>query len=473
MVALCLIIHVLARQIALKSGLKGKALADKIDEILLKGESYYNDFKKQAIQEGYLDEKSQKRRIFELIELNRDRNITDKADVSALKATYNNDPIGTLGALSRGLQSLNNTISKINKPLGLAITSIIPFTRVISNVVNEQLNWTPLGYARALTEKGSVFASPEQMKLTDEERSKLVIKATTGMLLAIGFLSYALMGDDDEDKIFDVTANGYGNSYKNSSLYPLGWKPYTIGIKMPNGKWVRYNYQNTPFGQLFGMIGTIADNKKYNKDSDMTDRVGLFTSTTLNQIFNASALQGASTLFDALASKDSDNMNKILELAISKAKMPIPNITKEAYNLFDNQLYDKSDIKGMVINNVPVFQLLGKPKLNVFGEPIKKSRYGALLLMPETDKTLKSLYEVGVVPSMPLKNKKIYGKEMNNEQFYDYVETRGKYLREITENNLDYITSITDEKQAKKAYNEIENQASNYAEDVIYNMYFK
>jgi len=465
--------YVLARQIALKSGLKGKALADKIDEILLKGESYYNDFKKQAIQEGYLDEKSQKRRIFELIELNRDRNITDKADVSALKATYNNDPIGTLGALSRGLQSLTNTISKINKPLGLAITSIIPFTRVISNVVNEQLNWTPLGYARALTEKGSVFASPEQMKLTDEERSKLVIKATTGMLLAIGFLSYALMGDDDEDKIFDVTANGYGNSYKNSSLYPLGWKPYTIGVKMPNGEWVRYNYQNTPFGQLFGMIGTIADNKKYNKDSDMTDRVGLFTSTTLNQIFNASALQGASTLFDALASKDSDNMNKILELAISKAKMPIPNITKEAYNLFDNQLYDKSDIKGMVINNVPVFQLLGKPKLNVFGEPIKKSRYGALLLMPETDKTLKSLYEVGVVPSMPLKNKKIYGKEMNNEQFYDYVETRGKYLREITENNLDYITSITDEKQAKKAYNEIENQASNYAEDVIYNMYFK
>jgi hypothetical protein len=465
--------YVLARQIALKSGLKGKALTDKINETLLKGESYYNEFKKQAIQEGYLDPKTQKRRIFELIEMNRDRAITDKADISALKATYNNDPVGFLGDINRRLQNAKSLRGSSNKLIDLIVTSIIPFTRVISNVVNEQLNWTPLGYARALTEKGSIFSSPEQMKLTNEERSKLVIKATTGMLLAIGFLAYALKDDDDEDKIFDVTANGYGNSYKNTSLYPLGWKPYTIGIKMPNGKWIRYSYQNTPFGQLLGMIGTIADSKKYNKDADMTDRVGLFASTTANQMFSASALQGASTLFDALGSKDSENMNKILELAISKAKMPIPNIAKEAYNIFDNQLYDKSDIKGMVINNVPVFQLLGRPKLNVFGEPIKKSRYGALLLLPETDNTLKSLYEVGVVPSMPLKNKKIYGKEMNNEQFYDYVETRGKYLRKITEENLDYITSITDEKQAKKAYDKIENQASNYAEDVIYNRYFK
>jgi hypothetical protein len=465
--------YVLARQIALKSGLKGKALTDKINETLLKGESYYNEFKKQAIQEGYLDPKTQKRRIFELIEMNRDRSITDKADISALKATYNNDPVGALGTLSRGLQSLTNTITKANKPLGLAITSIIPFTRVISNVVNEQLNWTPLGYARALTEKGSIFSSPEQMKLTDEERSKLVIKATTGMLLAIGFLSYALKDDDDEDKIFDVTANGYGNSYKNTSLYPLGWKPYTIGIKMPNGKWVRYSYQNTPFGQLLGMIGTIADSKKYNKDADMTDRVGLFASTTANQMFSASALQGASTLFDALGSKDSDNMNKILELAISKAKMPIPNIAKEAYNIFDNQLYDKSDIKGMVINNVPVFQLLGRPKLNVFGEPIKKSRYGALLLLPETDNTLKSLYEVGVVPTIPLKNKKIYGEEMTNEQFYDYVETRGKYLRKITEEKLSYITSFTDKREAKSKYSDIEQQATKEAEDIIYKRYFK
>jgi hypothetical protein len=242
---------------------------------------------------------------------------------------------------------------------------------------------------------------------------------------------------------------------------------------MPNGKWIRYNYQNTPFGQLLGMIGTIADSKKYNKDADMTDRVGLFASTTANQMFSASALQGASTLFDALGSKDSENMNKILELAISKAKMPIPNIAKEAYNIFDNQLYDKSDIKGMVINNVPVFQLLGRPKLNVFGEPIKKSRYGALLLLPETDNTLKSLYEVGVVPTIPLKNKKIYGEEMTNEQFYDYVETRGKYLRKITEENLDYITSFTDKREAKSAYSNIEQQATKEAEDIIYSRYFK
>jgi hypothetical protein len=465
--------YVLARQIALKSGLKGKALTDKINETLLKGESYYNEFKKQAIQEGYLDPKTQKRRIFELIEMNRDRTITDKADVSALKATYNNDPVGFLGDINRRLQNAKSLRVGSNKLIDLIVTSIIPFTRVISNVVNEQLNWTPLGYARALTEKGSIFSSPEQMKLTNEERSKLVIKATTGMLLAIGFLSYALKDDDDEDKIFDVTANGYGNSYKNTSLYPLGWKPYTIGIKMPNGKWVRYSYQNTPFGQLLGMIGTIADSKKYNKDADMTDRVGLFASTTANQMFSASALQGASTLFDALGSKDSDNMNKILELAISKAKMPIPNIAKEAYNIFDNQLYDKSDIKGMVINNVPVFQLLGRPKLNVFGEPIKKSRYGALLLLPETDNTLKSLYEVGVVPTIPLKNKKIYGEEMTNEQFYDYVETRGKYLRKITEEKLSYITSFTDKREAKSKYSDIEQQATKEAEDIIYKRYFK
>jgi hypothetical protein len=111
--------------------------------------------------------------------------------------------------------------------------------------------------------------------------------------------------------------------------------------------------------------------------------------------------------------------------------------------------------------------------LNVFGEPIKKSRYGALLLLPETDNTLKSLYEVGVVPTIPLKNKKIYGEEMTNEQFYDYVETRGKYLRKITEENLDYITSFTDKREAKSAYSNIEQQATKEAEDIIYSRYFK
>ena len=459
--------YALARKIARDSGLKGKALQDKMNEILLNGQ---HEFKAQAISEGYIDPKNQKRRIFELIEANRNRDLTDKADIAALKATYNNEPTGLLGHISRGLQSMNSYLTQKNKALGLAMTSIIPFTRVISNVVNEQLNWTPLGYARALTEKGSLFGSEDQLPINGEERAKLAIKATTGLLLATGLLALALKGDDDEDKIFDITANGYGTSYKNSSLYPLGWKPYTIGIKGPDGNWIRYNYQNTPFGQLFGMIGTIADNQKYNKGDDITDKLGAFSTATINQMFNASALQGASTLFDALANKDSDNGNKIMEFFISKAKTPIPNILKEAYNIFDNQLYDKTDIKGMVVNNVPVFQMLGKPKLNVFGEPIEKSRYGALLLLPKTDDTFKRLYEADVVPRMPLKNKKIYGQEMNNEQFYDYVKVRGQKLRELTEQNLDYVVNSS---EPKKVYSNIENEASSYAEQIIYNKYFK
>jgi len=448
---------IVARRLALESGLKGKELQKEINRILFRNDDSIKAFRDQAYKEGFVTDESVKRRVFELIQQMRPADMRKRADKNALKSTYNNDPTGSLGYLSKQIASFVQGLEANNKLLGAVATSIFPFTRVIANVVNEQLNLTPLGIIRGLTNKGSINPGAAQDYLTNEEKAKLTIKGIMGTTIMIGFILRGLADDNDDDPYFSITANGYGNSQDNSKLYDLGWQPYTL--KFGN---YRYNYQATPMGQMLGIVGTVLDNHKYNNDKDNTEKLGILVSAGINQIMNASSLQGASNLFDAVGSTNSSNQNKIIQLVFDKAKMPIPNISKEAYKLFDNNLYDKKDMLGMLVYNVPIAQMLGKPKINVWGDEIKVSRYNIVTKPDKVDLSVK-LFNSGITPSYPSKLTKVNGQLMTEEQFYEYSKIRGSYLKQYVEDVIEDIINEPDIELAKDIFDREQNLATEQA----------
>ena len=64
----------------------------------------------------------------------------------ALRTTFNNDPYGALGFVA-GL--LNQAKASADPKIRVAANLITPFTNIVSNVVNESLNFTPAGLLRS------------------------------------------------------------------------------------------------------------------------------------------------------------------------------------------------------------------------------------------------------------------------------------------------------------------------------------
>lgn len=451
---------IIERRIAREKGLTGKALEDEVNRVMFRNDESVAELKNQAHKEGYVSDKGVRRRVYELAEQNRENKVTKIADENALTFTYNNDPRGFLGRLSTGISNMVRWVDDYNKGLGILTTSVAMFTRVIANVLNQQLNYTPLGAIRSLKKSG--YLTDGKSIMSNEERAKIMIKSVTGMLVMTGLYALAKAQSDDDDPLFSITANGYGNSQDNSKLYSLGWQPYTI--KIGDKRW---NYQASPMGQMLGMIGTVLDNEKYNKDKNVGEKLGILASTGLNQVLSASALQGANQLFDAIGSVNSGNSNKLISIFADKPKMLIPNIVKEAYNLLDNKLYDKSDLKGILLYNVPIAQSYAKPKLNVLGDEITKPRY-KFVTQPESVQLLVSLSKKDISPEMPSKATRINGIEMNDEQYYDYVKARGKFLKEQLSNSIESIMEAPKD-VAYKIYKEQENFANQRAENEIFN----
>jgi len=96
----------------------------------------------QATAEG-LTGLNLQRRTNEIIEQGRPGEVMNPARDFGYDVTFNNEPYGVLGAftsaINRGFDA-----APVLKPF------ILPFTRIVANVSNSSLNWTPVGNYRAL-----------------------------------------------------------------------------------------------------------------------------------------------------------------------------------------------------------------------------------------------------------------------------------------------------------------------------------
>ena len=117
-----------------------KSVLNKANESLSRTSSKVSEAKDRATAEG-LTGRNFNRRVYEIIEQSWPGQHREDAHSFAAKGTYNYDPEGVLGVMT-GV--LNNATAKL--PL---LKTIVPFSRVISNVLNDYLNYTPWGLVRA------------------------------------------------------------------------------------------------------------------------------------------------------------------------------------------------------------------------------------------------------------------------------------------------------------------------------------
>jgi hypothetical protein len=298
----------LAYQMAQKEGklkpttnIKNRAI-----EILHKTKGRVKEAKNQAQEEG-LEGKAFKRRVYELMEQSRPEQINDDASDFAAHGTFNYDPEGVVGAIASAI----NGASAYTREVAVfsPIQFIVPFTRVVANVMNRSLDWTPHGYVRALKGgmgSGKFSENRWSTKYTPEQKQREIIKATLG---TIGMAALWAMSDEEEGSI-EITADGTGDQKKNYELQETGWRPYSVKI---GDKW--FNYQNTPLSIPFANIGFARDAQKYKGEKDIESKISIAMFGGTKYMMDMSFLGSLSGFFGAFGKNNpnggEDFMNKI------------------------------------------------------------------------------------------------------------------------------------------------------------------
>lgn len=268
---------------------------------------------------------------------------------------------------------------------------VIPFTNIISNVVNETLNYTPIGHVRA-GRGGGTISGYKAEELTDQEKVDLHTKAFIGEAAFVALFILALGGDDDEPWV-EITANGYGDFKKNYDLGETGWQPFSMRVKNPftgnYGPWIQYKLM--PINAVCTLIGNVADAKKYRKykDADMITLAGFTMGETAASLFNSTALSSLNTTIQwATNMKDGEKaMEAMVKQAARTGKsFAIPNLfnqtSREVQKIWDIPLKEiaspepgmKGVLKmmaGELMRDVPVARDRYFNKVNGLGEEIK------------------------------------------------------------------------------------------------------
>jgi len=313
-------------------------------------------------------------RIHELLEQGRPEEIMQEAKDYAARGTFNYQPTGLLGMLS----SYMNSASRDFAPLKF----VVPFVNVISNVANETLNYTPIGFARGAREGGTITGLKPQRDWNTQHRTDLMIKATMGTALMATVYLLTKLDDDDDEPILEITTNGFGDYKKNKELSETGWQPYSLRIKNPvTGEYSAWtSYKTSPFMVGFSFIGALGDAEKY-KGEDISEdgyakagfaATGLMRSF-LDQTFLSSGEDFLSAMFDERDENVFDNVLK--SLTKTAGAIALPNFyTQTAQKISEIMDIPQKDIKdtylGRMLRDVPVARDKYNNMINALGDEV-------------------------------------------------------------------------------------------------------
>lgn len=411
-------ISALAREQAIKEGLKGEALTNRIAEL----------------RDKPLDE------------------MITQADAFGARGTYTQKPTGILGILS---EFMGRAARKI--PGG---KFVLPFTRIVANVVNNSLDWTPVGLKRALVKpvkigKATIFKeggffgefNPETLK--PRATKQALARAAIGTV-AMGFLASLATNNQ-------LSGNGPSNFNHKKQLQDTGWRPNSIKI---GNTW--YPYQNWgPMAIPMTLVGNYFDFTKYEQqNADASQRAMAALLNTPNSILDMSFLSGTAGLVNAIQTIGAGGENYIKRFVASQITSVVPNLVKQTIRYFDPGVYETKTLKTMILSNLRITSGL-KPSLNVFGQPIKGEALTQLQPVKETyDKTIQFLAKNELWVTVPNKTTKVRpisersklpkgGRPMTEDEYYNYVKYSGIEIKKRLDQKLMMLERLSPEKQQK------------------------
>jgi hypothetical protein len=442
---------------------------EELDDQLANGQITKQEFKEQ-MDFARTDERF---RIHELLEEGRPEEIMQEAKDYAARGTFNYQPTGLLGMLSTYM----NSASRDFPPLKF----VIPFVNVISNVANETLNYTPVGFARGMREGGTITGLKPQRDWNPQHRTDLMIKATMGTALMATAYLLTKLDDDDDEPILEVTTNGFGDYKKNKELAETGWQQYSFRIKNPvTGEYSGWiSYKTSPFMLGLSFIGSLNDAENYRGEDISEDgyakagfaATGLMRSF-LDQTFLSSGEDFLSSIFDERDENLVDNIGQSFKKIAGGALLP-NFYTQTAQKISDIMDIPQKEIRetylGRMLRDVPVARDKYKNMINAFGDPVDYDT--DLLYSTSKGKPEDKLWNLVISKKQTVGTTtapETYMDKQNNEvqvtddQGYQFAKVRGSYIKKVIEENYDSLLKMDNAKFAEYLKN-VKTEATNLA----------
>lgn len=411
-----------AFRMAQREGLSGEEATARMQEIL--GLNRSTEFLKQAKEEGF-EGQTAKARAIELREQFRPDEISDRSSEFASEATYNHDPHGVLGILANGMSKMSEQLP--------ALKLFVPFTRIVANVTNRGLNYTPYGFKRAL------LGYTKEQRPTGDARAAALARAT------MGTTGLALLGVLQSQGVIDIQGAGPSDPQKRKQLQAAGWKPNSIKIGD-----TYYNYTYNPLGLGLSVIGNMMDSYRYGElgSKDAATRGAYALSRIPSTVFSQSFLSGLSGLFGALSSDPGESLAAVKRtLSSTVGGLTYPQIFRDITRVFDPKSYKSDSIAGDLLRNTPFASLALYPDINAFGEEVEPPKQRFITTLKD-DPAWRFVVSSGVrIPVPERTTPKVAGgvEPLSTKQYYDYTKESGQEMKKWILKNLPTLQSMTQE----------------------------
>lgn len=312
---------------------------------------------------------------------------------------------------------------------------LFPFIKTPTNIVKFGLERTPLEFIDA----GIKVAKGD---LKGGAISEQMAKPILGSIISGAMLTSIMDGN--------VSGAGPVNKNERDSLYRTGWQPYSIKIK---DKW--YSYKRLePVGMVVGLTADTKEIWKYASAEEKSSLAAAISTAVGQNILNKTWMQGASNAMNAITDPNRYGESWVQSLAGSA----VPGVVATAARALDPNMRQAQDIIDGIKTRLPVISEEVLPKLNLWGEPIKKSEGVAerfvgkvpsrfvspVQVSPENrskiDKEIVRLIGVGYLQPPGPPGKVVGGIDLTPEQ-YQEMQSRGgglakKSLERIVETDV-------------------------------------
>jgi len=436
-----------------EGGISNLSIEEETARLLNQTDAFVEQATKQAIGEKLTPGTADfTKRVYELrdlaIQADPERaSIMRRAEDLSLYSTYNNKPYGLLGHIAEGIGALS-------REHPILVPLFVPFTKIVSNVTNESINYTPIGAYRAFKawkEAGTKTTSGlaktvdqmEQIKKI-EQGSLYAIQAVIGTsaMVVLAGLAGMLKDDDDDgqDDGFTITGGGPSDPAARKQAREGGYSPYSFSF---GGNSVKLSYLSTPLAIPLSIVGTWFDQSNYprGREKDMTEKLTSAALAVAQVPFNQSFLQGLSNLFKMLdGTSEGQDVSALQNFFSGAVGNVVPNVLKQADQIFEPIPQQQTSFVGKwLFNKVPILKsMTGTPQLNVLGEVVNAPAGAERMLFlqrfintSEADPLFKLLMAKNAFIPDARRGTKIGNYQLNDEQFYKFRELRGKVIAQV------------------------------------------
>lgn len=373
-------------------------------------------------------------RAYEIIDQKRDVGLQERAHRFGEITTFTEKPQGVFGEIAKLLDA---AVQKIP-----VLRIQFPFIHVVSNVLSQSLDYTPIGAIRAAAGKHINDVVNSTLKGQDlgprfdpEERLQRLGSSIIGMALTSGVLALVDGYLDDEDPKFAIYARGPQNKGQAEALAQKGWAPYSIKI---GDTYIKYS--ETMLAPMFAWMGELHDAYRYSpafNKKNPGDKFVYGLARMSGVVLDMGFLRGVSRVWDAMRGEGNP---KEIVLGPLRGLVPFSGLLRDLGKSIDTYQLDPRDTKSSIVRGIPFIQsYAGKPALNGFGEPI------------ETNQLLKD------IPALSHLITPVVGRFVSPQRAdptWNWMAERGLYVPQMGTQTSVGITNATPKEQKKIKANE-------------------